>query len=441
MINVTGEDNRNNMKINSIVIKNFRGIRDIKLNLSGHSAVLFGINGAGKTSILDAICIIISRIIYEAALEDNQIDVMSITPSDIMLGTDETEINLNIEYGGDMYDVYRKRDISAIKKSKSISILANMVQRDIGVITDEDDNKRVEGNENSVPIFVNYGINRIDRRIVLFKKNITGEDKLDAWRDSICEGRIVQDKFYDWFRKRQELEYFNKINIDYNYADKQLQDVKTAILKALGDEYSDLIYQTGDNAGLYVKKGELILTSKQLSEGELNLVLLIGDISRRLSIANPTLEKSSLGNGVVLIDEIDSHIHPKWQERILDVLEDSFPNIQFVATTHAPKVLNSLDDNVRVISLENEKGYSVARELNPLNGWDVNDVLTRYMDTEVINSKTKELIDELHESLDNRDYERAQILVAELADKTDSTNIEVVRAGVVIGGNRTEIHK
>ena len=426
------------MRINKINIQNFKGIRKASINLDGKSAVFFGINGAGKTSILEAITIVISKVLSEAALSDKLIDVSSITVDDMKSGYTKTQIQLEIDYENGNYKIHRNRIVEVLKKSSNISLLAKQIQKKVGIIRDEDGRAVLELNSESIPIFVNYGINRIDRKERPFKISITGDEKIDAWRDSICEGRILAGKFYDWYRKRQEVEYFKKINENIEYEDIQLAMVKKSLLSAFGEHYSDIYYKSGKDSGLYVKKNGIELNTKQLSEGELNVILLIGDIARRLSIANPGIDNSCMGEGIVMIDEIDSHIHPSWQAHIFDVLTKSFPNVQFIATTHAPRVLNSLDDSVKVISLENENGDVEIEDVSSLNGWDVNDIMYRFMDTEVLNSSTKELISKLETAIDEGKLKEAKKLKDELALKTSSDNLEVVRAAVLIGGKQTE---
>jgi len=68
------------------------------------------------------------------------------------------------------------------------------------------------------------------------------------------------------------------------------------------------------------------------------------------------------GDGIVLIDEIDLHLHPKWQEKIFPALQNTFPNIQFIVSTHAPKVLESVDENIQVIRLHEDAETHLADE-------------------------------------------------------------------------------
>ena len=92
---------------------------------------------------------------------------------------------------------------------------------------------------------------------------------------------------------------------------------------------------------MMLEKNGKPLNAEQLSDGEKIYLALIGDLSHRLSLANPVGDPL-LGKGIVLIDEIDLHLHPQWQSEITTALTGTFPNIQFIISTHSPHVINSV---------------------------------------------------------------------------------------------------
>lgn len=188
-----------------------------------------------------------------------------------------------------------------------------------------------------------------------------------------------------------------------------------------------------------------LLSSKRIGIGILSIVrrrksviALVGDLSRRLAIANPKRENPLEGDGIVLIDEIDLHLHPKWQEKIFPALQNTFPNIQFIVSTHAPKVLESVDENIKVIRLHEdaETHLVLAEPMEPMNGWDVNTILEDYMDTEVYNRKTTELLEQINVYLNEKAYDEAEKLVNKLAWMTSEENTKVVRARILIAKGR-----
>lgn len=88
-----------------------------------------------------------------------------------------------------------------------------------------------------------------------------------------------------------------------------------------------------------------------MSDGEKCTIALFGDLARRMALANPNKDNPLDGEGIVLIDEIELHLHPLWQRRILNVLKKVFPNIQFIVSTHSPQVLGEADDTYNVLRL------------------------------------------------------------------------------------------
>ena len=94
--------------------------------------------------------------------------------------------------------------------------------------------------------------------------------------------------------------------------------------------------------------------------------------SRRLSIANPLLDNPLLGEGVVLIDEIELHMHPSWQRNVLKQLRETFPNIQFIITTHSPIVLSEVNDDYHVFFMRNSGISREIVEFRRLDGFDAN---------------------------------------------------------------------
>jgi predicted ATP-binding protein involved in virulence len=93
---------------------------------------------------------------------------------------------------------------------------------------------------------------------------------------------------------------------------------------------------------LLVDKGGQSFDLSQLSDGERSFLALICDLGRRLALANPELSNPLHGAGVALIDELELHLHPKWQREVRDKLLATFPNVQFVTTTHSPFIIQSM---------------------------------------------------------------------------------------------------
>jgi len=144
------------------------------------------------------------------------------------------------------------------------------------------------------------------------------------------------------------------------------------------DEITDFTYEIEPEEGFFVKKNNVWLDARQLSQGERTLMALIGDIARRLILLNPSRDNPLKGSGVVLIDEVELHLHPEWQQKILPNLIEVFPNIQFIITTHSPQVLTTCTNKeIRVLS---KNGRAIEPVGNNYGG-ESNDALSELMDT------------------------------------------------------------
>jgi predicted ATP-binding protein involved in virulence len=156
-------------------------------------------------------------------------------------------------------------------------------------------------------------------------------------------------------------------------------------------ECEDLRAEVDDQPRMLVEKQGRTLDVRQLSDGERSMLALVLDLARRLSQANPGLDDPVRdGAGVVLIDEIDLHLHPQWQRRVVGNLEETFPNCQFIATTHSPQVIGEVPhDKIRLIKDGNV--YSPSRSF----GIDSSRVLEEVMDTKARNAGVEDKIGEI----------------------------------------------
>lgn len=302
--------------------------------------------------------------------------------------------------------------------------------------TDESDRKSTRVlvlNNSNMPIYASYGVNRYvsDRRNKGLKKDIKLAGKLEALRD-VFDPTINFQLFYEWFRERQEYENSKRVEKE-SFKDAQLSAVREAVLKIMDNDFSDIkIKIDNEDAQMVAVKHHTELSIAQLSEGEKCVLAMTGDLARKLAIANPSRENPLEGEGVVLIDEVDLHLHPSWQGRMMPLLFRTFPNIQFIVTTHSPKVLSEIKDEANIFEIYQDGNAINVRKQNPMNGWDINHI----MHTDILNEKTQKLIDEIYNCIENENFDQAEELVDQLEKITDEMNVEVVRARTLIHRKR-----
>ena len=166
---------------------------------------------------------------------------------------------------------------------------------------------------------------------------------------------------------------------------------------------------------------------QQLSQGEKSLMALVGDIARRLAMLNPNLENPLEGCGIVMIDEADLHLHPQWQRQLIARLTKTFPNCQFVLSTHSPLVISDSKDIV-IYSLENGEMVQIPSQY----GQDANTVLLEAMDTayrnELITNELSSLIDLIQ---DNR-IDEAKKKLQDLQRELPQNHLELSKAQLLL---------
>ena len=126
-----------------------------------------------------------------------------------------------------------------------------------------------------------------------------------------------------------------------------------------------------------------------------------------MALANPNRENPLEGTGVVLIDELDLHMHTSWQRKVIGVLKETFPNIQFIITTHSPQILGELDDDCNLFYMVRDKETIGLKSYQSFIGWDANVILEEVMNTSSVNQQVKEQVAEMFAYIADKQYDKA----------------------------------
>ena len=359
---------------------------------------------------------IINQVVNRKELKQNY----TIQLDDIKFGKQETKISAVIDLEEEKITYYRKMIRKTGKRTHDINSLKKIAEIfHEKYITDEE-----QGN---ISIFVNYGTNRLVLDIPLRIRTHHTFDIYSSFEKSI-ENRIDFRTFFEWYRNQEDYENEHKIETgDLNYQDRALKAVRTAITSML-DECSNLRVVRKPRLEMKIDKGNISLNVSQMSDGEKCTLALFGDLARRLTLANPTLENPLLGEGVVLIDELELHMHPTWQRKILGVLKTTFPNLQFIVTTHSPIILSEADENYNLFFMQREGNDIEVSPITQLNGYDANAVLEQFMGTSSINPETEKFIDSIYELIEQGEYSSAEEKIKELSKITSDNHQDVIMA-------------
>ena len=426
------------MKIKSIVLKNFKGIDELEILLNGKSTIIFGINGVGKSSVLRAIDLIYANII--ARLIDSKKKLAQLSEDDISYGKGQAIVNITFEFENG-YEIEYQRSISRKngrkhKQERLRELVAEFKTRYMEEGYVDKEGNWIEHDYKNMPIFVNYGVNRLvlDIPVKVYQK--VSFNKMSTF-DKAIESKIDFDALFKWFRNQEDIENQEKVRVSADYEDRSLKAVKQAMLAML-EGFEDIHIERNPLA-MKVKKEGRNLKINQLSDGEKCTIALFGDLARRLTLANPGLYNPLEGQGVVLIDELDLHMHTSWQRRVMGILRKTFPNIQFIVTTHSPQILGEIDGEYNLLYMVREDETVKMKRYSSFMGWDSNVILEEVMETASVNIRVKELIREMYSCIDNKEYDKAEKM-ADYLDKISNGHVDGISGARVLiaRGRRNE---
>ena len=181
-----------------------------------------------------------------------------------------------------------------------------------------------------------------------------------------------------------------------------------------------------------VEKNGQQLTVNQLSDGEKCMMALVGDLARRLAIINPIRENPLEGEGVILIDEIDLHLHPKWQRMIVTKLGEVFPNCQFLLSTHSPHVMTHVQpESLFLLSMTPDAGMVCERPLESY-GKTVERILEDLMGLVTTRpDAVNEALKQIFQQIDEGQLDQVKALIAQLQNRIGD-DPELSKAAVLV---------
>ncbi|WEI18474.1 AAA family ATPase [Acinetobacter proteolyticus] len=461
------------MQIQSFSLKNIGQFQDLSVSLApttqftSNITVFIGNNGSGKTSLLKSVATALTW--FVARLKHDKSNGTPI-PESVILNTANAaavEIIVNDQNLQQQIQAYTWRITKnrTARKAEFSTYLSELNQ-----LTDYYKQWLGDDDQSSLPLIAFYPVERSVIDIPLKIREKHQFLQIDGY-DNALNNAVDFRRFFEWFRDREDVENelasqvndyadilkeelelvaslknLNKNKTDYqdfenlkNKLDKiinaleannrqdiatkdlQLEAVRQAIYTFI-PEFSNLRVRRKPRLHMSVDKNDKTLNVSQLSQGEKSLMALVGDIARRLAMMNPKLDNPLHGKGIILIDEIDMHLHPQWQRSIIQRLQMTFPNCQFILTTHSPLVISDTQ-NILVYDLDGQE----VNALPSLYGQDANTVLLQYMDTSYRNPKVAEQISQAMDAIQNNDFELANQLIQTLKLELGESQLDVMR--------------
>ena len=426
------------MKLKSIKIKNYRCFKKAEIDFDDHITLVVGKNGAGKTAILDAVAVSVSTFLLGI---DGGIS-RSILKDDAryefhdLNGTidPQHQFPVIIESSGDCLN---QQNIKWIRSLNSES--GKTTIKDAGELTGlakKAQNQIMTGDKSLVlPLISYYGTGRLyaQKKEKRNLKSLTEFKRQVGYVDCVA-AESNEKLMLNWFQMQtlKSLQEQQKTGI----LDKPLllRTVERAICRSFerisGAKNASLFFDLDTHRLVLEFESEDGHAKKfamdEMSDGYKNTLSMIGDIAYRMAVLNPTLgdqilEKTS---GIVLIDEIDLHLHPQWQQTILSDLHAIFPKIQFIVSSHAPAVINSVPrEQIRI--LDHGRIYIPAAQTY---GRDANSILREVMNVSERPADIKHRMDLFYAYMDENNYREADKILTEIEALVGTTDPDIVAA-------------
>ena len=355
------------MKINRLQLSNFKCFENLKLDFHPSFNVIMGNNGTGKTSILEALRIAIGSLFLGIDKYEDRILSPGIVDDDVRLYNMEQQYPTTVIAEGVMPD-YEKDALlckslewnrslesrggkTLFKEAKQMLLRSKAMQQCIRTQLDV-----------KIPLLAYFSTDRFKKERREQKVEPNGS-RLRGYYNALDVA--TNSKFFLNLLYTETLDQIQTGNKSI-----LLQNVQDAICKCI--ECKSVIYLLKEKELFIEYNDGQKIPYHLLSDGVRCTLAMVMEIAVRCYLLNPQLAESASKEtgGVVLIDELDLHLHPSWQRRVANDLRRVFPRLQFVVTTHAPLVISELTD-CRIYSISDGQAYDFPIQ----NGRDANYIL------------------------------------------------------------------
>jgi predicted ATP-binding protein involved in virulence len=458
------------MKLTKVDITNFRCFESLRVPLQPDVNIFVGVNASGKTAILDAIAIALYDVVAAnggGGKRQRTSQGVNLRPSDIHIPLDVRDpitgrrefVQISVQAGS----YYTLRDFPSqtplgeqafmewtnhiryrppndfdygTSKSTQLSDLYRYFQELWQEIRRSDAKALIP-----IPVVSYY---RAHRRLFgmpqmgdIFQAKL---ERQDAFQNALDAGAHYQ-AMCQWFYLRENRELRERLQIrnDRTFEFPDLQAIRQALHKTL--EHVERVFFDDSPPRLKVAFATpqglpQVLELEQLSDGYRNLLAVVLDFARRLAQAHPNWENPLEAPGILLIDEIELHLHPQWQQKIIPNLRAVFPNIQLIVATHSPQVLTTVESRSIFILRDRELHAAPIQTYGAENKRVMQEVMqtdSRPPDNENVNQ-----ILELFRLINQGYLQQASALCDELMHKLGQDEPTLIEAQTIIENRQWE---
>lgn len=398
-------------------MENFRCFEKLDVEFNKRLNVLIGVNGAGKTSVLEGIAIAVSTMF-------TSLDGLK------GIGIDRTQAHLKAYAVGSTSDVQAqfpvKISAEAMIEGQKVnwerslnSAKGRTTIKEANEITSisADYQKRLRNGDTALilPVIAYYGAGRLCDYHREKPADISGISTRTKGYIDCVDGTANIKLMMNWFTRMTIQKYQNQENGLGPVP--ELEAVFAAMEKCCNQitntDNVKIQYDIAKNQldVFYVdeKGNPMRVPIDQLSDGYKGIISLVADIAYRMAVLNPQClgDVCNETDGIVLIDEVDLHLHPAWQQQILEDLTAIFPKVQFIVSTHAPEVINSIPRE-NVLTIEGDQAFLAPAETY---GKDANGILRSIMHVKERPQAIMKEFKRFYNAIDSGEYVKAESIL------------------------------
>lgn len=412
-------------RLDKLQLVNFRGFERFELDLDPRMTILHADNAGGKTSLLAALAVGMGGWFYTIGIVKRTIRPDEVRCVDRLVEGRVDRVAhypTSITCRGHVADAPTTwtRSLTKLGGSTTTRGLNDLSERVVDIL------RKLKGMADvDLPVLARYGTQRLFRQA----------------RETASKQPVDTTRFYGYLdclnpasNEKQLLQWlYHAAMAEFQQGHRlpQYDAVRHAVLNALGGEFVDFIYDAQRGEPCVVRADGRSEPWDRLSDGYHTFIGMVADIAWRATLLNPHhgADAPARAEGLVAIDEIDLHLHPTWQRRVLGDLMRAFPRLQFVVTTHSPQVLGSAKREwLRGL----RPGATEAEVDVPIEGRDSNAILTDVMGTPSRDPAMERRLNRLFDLIDDGQADAARALLAELAEKLGWEDTEIVRAQALL---------
>ena len=391
------------MRIDRLIVKNFKGFAHREFDFHPRLNLIVGENGSGKTSLLEALSVAAGSWFlglrgYDTRhlRSDDDVRLEGFETSNGMHW--EKQFPCRVEATGWVAEKTMSwtRTLNT-EKGRTTYIEA----RNIKEAASESDQAVRQGKPVTLPLISYYSTGRLwnvprEKAKVRTANEIKGKSslsRLEAYRNSV-DPRISVPELVEWIARESWRTFQQGGAVSSTFAAGSralLRNVQGAKEVYFDAEFGEVVvrFESGDRQPF-----------NNLSDGQRCMMGLAGDLARKAAILNPHLGDRVLDEtpGIVLIDELDLHLHPKWQRRVIEDLRGTFPALQFICTTHSPFLIQSLRSGEELLMLGGQPTANLSdlpldKIARGIQGVDTPEVSARYDEMRQVAKSYLEVLD------------------------------------------------